>query len=221
MANTIDDYLNLITSEFRDKPKFVDTVTADVSLPVHIQDLLLSMIPLFDIDVAVGDQLDILGKWIGLSRQITVPIPNVYFSWDADYTLGWDYGTWKGDQTPGAVTVLPDDAYRTLLKAKIAANHWDGTIDGAYAVWDEIFTTVTILIQDGQDMTYKIGFFGGIVDTLTLALVVGGYLPLRPEGVRLAGVFTPIDNNPYFAWDVESDFLQGWNEGSWAIESST
>lgn len=215
---TTDDYLNLITSAWRQKPKFTSWVSALVAVPVRVQALLDSMTPLFDPDLAVGDQLDIIGQWVGISRNVTIPIPGVYFSWDDVQADGWEYGTWQGDQTPGAVTILPDDAYRNLIKAKIAANHWDGTTTGAYAVWDAVFTTISILIQDNQDMTYDLGFYGGTLDSLTLQLVIGGYIPLKPEGVMLAGIFTAFDTGPMFAWDVETDIFKGWEEGSWVNE---
>lgn len=219
---TLQEYLNLITSEYRQKPKFVAMMAAELSLMVWIQDLLTSMVPLFDLDTAVGDQLDILGKWAGISRNINIPIPGseIYFTWDGAASVGWDYGIWPDSTTPFAVTVLPDDVYRTLIKTKIAANHWDGTIDGAYAVWDALFTTVTILIKDNQDMTYDLAFVGGIIDSLTLALVLNGEIQLKPEGVRLREVLTPANAGPLFGWDLETDLISGWDVGSWPYESS-
>lgn len=212
------EYLDLITSEHRTKPNYAAMVKVDVSLPVLVQNLMLSMIPLFDADVAVGAQLDIIGKWAGISRDVNIPIPGVYFSWDGAYTVGWDFGTWQGDLSPVEVTVLPDDAYRTLIKAKIAANRWDGTTEGAYAVWESVFTQFTIVIQDYQNMTYALGIVGGIVDSLTLALLTGGYIPLKPEGVQVVTYFIPVNDGKLFAWDVESDQLAGWDTGSWARE---
>lgn len=215
---TLNEYLNLITSAFREKPNFIATLTAVLQGPLQVQSLLESMIPLFDVDTAEGDQLDIIGKWVGVSRNVAIPIPDVYFSWDADYTLGWEYGTWQPNQAATDITVLPDDAYRTLIKAKIAANRWDGTTDGAYAIWESLFSQFTILIQDFQNMSYDLGVVGGIVDSLTLALITGGYIPLKPEGVRINQYFVSIDDGPVFAWDVDSDLLKGWEEGSWVRE---
>lgn len=215
---TDQDYLNLITSEYRDQPDFTAMISADVGLPVQVQALLASMIPLFDVDAAVGNQLDIIGQWVGITRNVSIPIEGVYFSWDGDYTVGWEYGTWQPSQAPTNITVLPDDAYRTLIKAKIAANQWDGTTDGAYAIWDSLFTTFKILIQDNQNMSYDLAVVGGIVDSLTLALITGGYIPLKPEGVRVNAYYVSVDDNPVFGWDVESDLLGGWNEGSWVRE---
>lgn len=215
---TVDDYLNLITSEHRQKLNYSAMVSFGSEVYVRIQDLLSSLIPKFDVDVAVGDQLDIIGQWVGVSRNIAIPISGVYFTWDADYTLGWDYGTWQPANQPTDVVSLPDDAYRTLIRAKISANSWDGTTSGAYAIWDQVFPTITILIQDNQNMSYDLAFVGGIIDSLTAALITGGYIPLKPEGVRVNTYFVPVDSGPLFAWDLEADLVKGWDEGSWARE---
>lgn len=214
----VEDYLNLITSEYRQQPNFQAVITAFVALPVRVQELLQEMIPLFDIDVAVGQQLDVIGQWVGISRHIDIPITGVYFSWDDTDFDGWDFGTWQPNLAPVEITELPDDAYRTLIRAKIAANHWDGTTDGAYAIWDVVFPNIKILIQDNQDMSYAIALVGGPIDSLTVALLVRGYLNLKPEGVRISEYFVSVDDNPMFAWDLESALLGGWDEASWARE---
>lgn len=214
----LDEYLNLITSEFRKQPDYIATLTATLSVSVRIQEILQSLIPYFDLDVAAGSQLDIIGQWVGVSRNVLVPIPGVYFSWDADYTLGWEYGVWQDPNAFGDVTVLPDDVYRTLIRTKIAANKWDGTTEGAYIVWDEIFPTIKILIQDHQNMSYALILYGGIIDSLTLALLTGGYIPLKPEGIRITDYYVPVNSGKIFGWDVDSDYISGWDDGSWTRE---
>lgn len=216
----IQDYLNLITSAWANQPNFKATISAVVAVPVQVQALLNSMIPLFDLDTPpVGDQLDIIGQWVGVSRNVPVPITGVFFSWDgSDASLGWDQGSWQPFNAPASITSLPDDAYLTLIKGKIAANNWDGTTNGAYAIWDTLFPQFTILIQDHMNMSYALAVIGGVVDSLTIALLVGGYIPLRPEGVLINEYFFSVDSNPAFAWDIDSTDLQGWDEGSWLKE---
>lgn len=215
----IQDYLDLVTSEFDEQPNFLAMISANVSIPVRIQSLLNQMIPLFDIDVAVGQQLDIIGQWVGVTRNVSIPIPGVYFTWDgSDSSVGWDFGTWQPSDLPAEITTLPDDAYRTIIRAKISANSWDGTTDGAYAIWDVVFPQFRILIQDNQNMSYSLAVIGGVVDSLTLALITGGYIPLKPEGVRVAEYLVSVDANLAFAWDVESSLLGGWDEASWLKE---
>lgn len=219
---TTQDYLDLITSSWSMKPKFTAMVSLDVSVQVQVQKLLQSMISIFDLDTPpVGDQLDILGEWVGITRDVQVPIGGVYFSWDgSDPALGWDYGTWQPFNKPVNITKLPDDAYLTLIRAKIAANYWDGTTNGAYAIWSIVFPKITILIQDYENMTYALALIGGIIDSLTLALLTGGYIPLRPEGVRVVKYFTATDDNPAFCWDAPlTQYVGGWNDASWLKEN--
>jgi len=215
----VTDYLNLIPVNNRDKPNFISTIATDVAVQVRVQQLLQSLIPLFDLDTPpAGNQLDIIGQWVGVSRVITTPISGVYFTWDGAANLGWDYGTWQPGGTPGEVTSLPDDAYLLLIRAKIAANIWDGTTEGAYKVWDSLFADqgITILIQDNQNMSYALGILGSTISSLTLALITGGYIPLRPEGVKVTEYF--VGAGPFFAWDADSALLKGWDTGSWATE---
>jgi len=216
---TLDEYKKLITNEHADRPLYMAMVVAGLSPLVKLQDLLSSLPAEFDIDLAVGKQLDAVGEWIGRSRNVAIPLVGVYFSWD-DASVGWGLGSWKGEFDPASgLTRLPDDAYRVLLKAKIAANNWDGSIPGAYAVWQQAFGNDSqIVIQDNQDMSMTVAIFGLPLDAVTFALLTGGYIPLKPEGVRINSYNIAPDNGPLFAWGVENDILKGWGEGSWPIE---
>lgn len=221
MTVTDEKYIALIPAANRQEPNFTRTVQLDVAVQVRVQNLIESMVPIFSVDTAVGDQLDIIGQWVGVTRNVTIPVTGIYFQWGgSDPLLGWGYGTWQPLSAPSTITTLPDDAYRTLIKAKIAANRWDGTTDSAYAIWDSLFTGVTILIVDNQDMSYALGIVGGILDSLTLALLTGGYIPLKPEGVRISEYFVAVNDGPLFAWDTDGEFAAGWDEGSWASELS-
>lgn len=210
-------YLNLIPSQHRDKPKFVATVTIRIKFYVEMQRFLQSMTREFDIDWSVGVQLDQNGEWIGRTRYVSVPLDGVYFSWGIS-GIGWNEGVWKGQHDPETgVEVLSDDVYRQLLKAKIAANHWDGTIPGAYEVFEMAFegTGSTILIEDHQDMSMTICIAGSPLDAVMREILRQGYLPLKPQGVRIKDYITTFRGDPFFAWDCDSEFLKGWGEGHW------
>lgn len=214
---TTDEYLALITTEHQNRPKFIATVSASVSPFAKIQEVLRSLPRAFDIDTAVGHQLDVLGEWIGRSRRINEPISGVYMEWDGAANVGWEAGNWKGPFDPDdGVISLPDDSYRLLLKAKIAANAWDGTIPGAYAVWENIFTGSYLIIEDLQDMTMAIGVSGIPLSTLDTELLTRGYLPLKPAGVRIRDYAVVPTEGVLFAWDVnESAAFAGWEIGNW------
>lgn len=221
MANTIQTYLDLITSEYSEQPNFNSVVSFSVTPCVTVQDVLLSMIPKFDLGTPpVGDQLDIIGKWVGVSRDVAIPIAGILFSWNDVDSDGWDMGIWSSVNNPNVITVLPDDAYLTLILARIAANHWDGTTEGAYIIWESVFPQYILLIEDQQDMSFIIGIIGQL-DSLTYQLLIQGYLPLRPEGVLISGYYTQQDTNPFFAWDSDTTYLQGWGTGSWPVFTIT
>lgn len=214
-VNTVQTYLDLITSEYQGQPDFMAVVTTNVSPLVQVQNLMTSMIPIFDLDTPpVGEQLDIIGQWVGAKRAVNVPIGGVFFTWDGAASVGWDLGIWaSGNQT--VITELPDDVYLTLIRATIAANNWDGTTNGAYAIWATVFPNSRILIQDHEDMSYDLIFTGAILDSLTQALITSGYINLRPEGIRVANYFQGYLDFPVFAWDSDTSQLQGWNLGAW------
>lgn len=214
----VEPYADLITSEHNQQPKFMDMVRSVLKPFADIQALLASFPILYDLDVATGSQLDVIGKWVGVSRQLTLPISGVYFSFDTA-GVGFDEGTWFGPFNPDTgIVFLPDDAYRTLLRARIANNQWDGSIDGAYQAWDVLFagTDFQILIQDYGDMHMAFAFLGQVPDALTLALITGGYLNLKPAGVKVDAYFTPtVPNAPYFGFDAQNDSIAGFDTGAW------
>ena len=217
----VQQYLDLITSEHSDKPKFSAVVEACVAPFVSLQNLLEGMIEDFDINTAIGAQLDILGEWIGLSRYVDVPLTGIYFAFDDTAADGWDGGIWQGpfDPTVG-LEALPDDIYRAALKAKILANDWDGSIAGLYVVYNALLAISgnSAIIQDRQNMTFEIGVVGATLPAVILALLTGGYFDIRPAGIQIAYYDVTAAPGSFFAFDCNSTNLQGWDEGQWAIQ---
>lgn len=84
-------YTELITNYHVTKPKFLAHVDLMTRPLIDVAAATRGLITAFDIDSAVGVQLDILGLWIGRSRVVSQPISGVYFSWDTD-GLGYDQG---------------------------------------------------------------------------------------------------------------------------------
>lgn len=214
----LSDYTGLVTSEHADKPKFTAMVSTVTQCFVDQQNALASFVEAFDLDEADGVQLDILGEWIGISRKISTPISGVYFSLDTS-GVGFDQGVWQGPFDPSTGIVSMDDAtYLLILRAKIAANHWDGTIGSAAAILDSIFGSSTyVFIQDNQDMSMTVGLSWNLPSALFVALFGGGYIPLKPEGVLANYVVTSVNGDPCFGFDVENTYISGFDVGAWAI----
>lgn len=214
MAN--NDYPGLVTSQHQ-QPRFTALVAVLTQPLVDAQTLLASLPAAFDVDTAVGVQLDAVGLWVGITRVLRMPLAGVYFAWGVS-GVGWSEGVWKGPYDPeSGLTSLPDDVFRRLIKARIAANAWNGSIPGAYDVWESAFadTGSIIMIQDNQDMSMVVGIAGMRPDAVTQALLMGNYIPLKPEGVRVSWYAVTQDGGPLMAWGCQADGLDGWGAGSW------
>jgi len=76
------------------------------------------------------------------------------------------------------------------------------------------------VIQDNQDMSMVIGIAGMPPNAVTTALISGGYIPLKPAGVRVNYWALAQEAGPIFALDVEGigPALAGFDLGNWAAE---
>lgn len=183
----IQRYLNLVISEHADKPNFMAVLT-ELLQKIDDIDVCGSISP-FDLDTAVGVQLDVLGLFLDISRILAF------------------------QPSAGISPVLDDDTYRLALRAKVAKNTWDGTIPGIQAIWTNLFDTYNIhlVLIDNQDMTMGAVIIG-MTSTIQTDLVNHGYFVPKPEGVQMNIVVPP---NKLFAYGVESDAFGGYDEGYW------
>lgn len=218
---TVAEYLSLIPSANRDQPRFRTMLTALLEPIVAGQDAMRAAQTAHDLDTAIGAQLDAVGMHVGRDRKIATPVTDVFFSWDTP-GLGWDQGLWQGtfDEANG-ITLLDDDTYRLVLRAKIGANCWDGSLEQAAAILNNLFgdDDSTIFIQDNGDMSMSLNVAGRRLNALFMSLLKDGYIPLNPAGVRISAVnVTTTNGTALFGWDMDTDAVGGWDRGSWAKE---
>jgi hypothetical protein len=189
-------YTKLITSQYQNSPKFMSWCASLIAAQGDASAVADSMNVAFDIDYAVGPQLDTLGVLIGLPRGIKIPISGLFFSWDNVSSppgqLGWNDGSWRDpSEASTQMSILPDDAYRQLLKYKILTNAWDGTLPGLYETFDAIFASdgLILSIQDNQNMSMVFTVTGHVIHATTQYILQGNYLPVKPAGVSITYVF--------------------------------
>lgn len=215
----VSKYLDLVTPEHNQQPDYIAFLTALLQPLADGETLADEMVVLYDLDTAQGVQLDAVGLWIGRTRNLTVPLTGVYFTYNDG--PGYNSGIYKGPFDPvSGLVMLPDAQYRIYLKAVAAANHWNGTLPGAYAAYAILFedTPFSVLIYDFQDMTMAFALLGGVPDALTLALFTGGYLNLKPEGVGVRYYVVPVNPTaPVFAYNLTGNpNTAGYNVGAYA-----
>ena len=217
---SITPYLALIPPENQPQPKFIAMMSLVLQPLADAQAVNLSMPSLFDLDAAVGVQLDAVGVWVGASRYLQEPVANVYFKLGPTGP-GLGVGILKSPGNTDTVLVsLPDSYYRILIRAKILNNQWNGTVPGAYAIWNAVFagTGIGILIQDYGNMHMGLALTGTTPDALTLALFITGYFNVKPAGVAIDYYMTPSSpGTPYFGLGVENSVIAGLGVGAFGV----
>ena len=192
----VTDYTSLVTSEHR-KPNFLATITALVQPMVDHQVMLAGVPALFDLDNAVGEQLDVVGAWAGISRYIPNAIPLAYFGIDVTAN-GQPFGE-EGQPSIGArfydegepvasSSKLSDPEYRFVIRAKIAKNNTKGTNDDFLASLSLLFSssdeTVPVILDDPGTMHIGIAIGRPVTYLEKLLISEVDILP-RPAGVQL------------------------------------
>ena len=122
------EYSDLIAGAHVGRPRFVAWVEA-LTEPLRVaRERLAGLREEFDVDSAVGKQLDAIGDRVGVTRKLPIKLTGMYFALDGIDGPGLDFGIWKGPYDPSdGMTELGDETFRAVIKAKILANHWDGT----------------------------------------------------------------------------------------------
>lgn len=123
-----DYYANLLILQYRTLEKARAHIKALVR-NAYADGLLKKVIDGFNIDTAVGKQLDILGKYIGLGRNVK--------------TILSDSGS----------TVLDDNDYRLLLKFKLLSNITFASTAQIRNALYELFPQ-SVRVFDRRDMSY-------------------------------------------------------------------
>lgn len=215
----VNDYLKRVPAQHRDKPRFTDTLTSILEPLLQLQSVMEQTSRAYDVDEAIGVQLDTVGKWVGVSRYVDQPLDGIYFEWAGQTRkTGWNAGLWKGKYDPATgLVALDDDTYRSLIRLQIAANVWDGSADEAYRAWRTAFDSSNIIIEDHLDMSITIGIAGRFQSTSQQALFTKQISPFKPGGVRIDVYFIASDAKaPIFAWSLSTGELGGWGSGYWA-----
>lgn len=183
-----EQYLNVITSEHRLRPKYMAFVEAVLKPAYDLYKCLDNVDYEFTLDYAKGAQLDIIGAIVGVDRNVPFLLSD---------------GT----------TRLGDIDYRLCIKAKIIRNHWDGSLTSLYAAWHKLFgDNLPLDFIDYQNMTCDVSVGTDIVTQDRFLLIHNDYILPRPVGVQYTYDY---GIKPIFAFDEDQSYLRGWDIGYW------
>ena len=212
----VDDYTKLLIKQYWEKPKAFAEIALRASAWEKTRVFLDSLDPAFDLDNAVGPQLDILGRIVGLPRSVPDVIPKVYFGFSINPNNGGFADKFNALRVGGPFfdkfsnpytdLQLNDNDYRFFIRVKIALN-WAS----AYVSSDERISIQDVILSafegrayviDNLDMTLTL-YVSPTVSLDRLNLIQKLNLLPKPQGVRYKviiqaepGVTFGFSNNP-------------------------
>lgn len=174
-AEIAASYANLLILQYVGKPAAYAMMLALVT-PVIMDQLPVAVQDGFNLSDSVGVQLDVLGKYVGASRNV--------------YTL------------TGPVT-LTDADFRTLIQMVLIKNNSGSSLAAIQNLLAASFPG-QIFVSDNQDMglNYVLVESLGTAELLEV-LTIGGYLPV-PMGVETSVTIVPVHTNPFFGFRTYS-----------------
>lgn len=180
---------NRIYAQYRDKPKAVAWYNIVPSLAGQISDAYEQVRTSYNIDTANAAELDVIGRIVVIDRSYESSVtfnPDTYFGAD---TLAAQFGGNDSQFESVGTTIteeISNEIYRVLIKAKIAKNNSDATLDGVVKALEYITGVSPISVIDNEDMTFSVSFGAELNDTQRFVLNTFDILP-KPQGVGFLG----------------------------------
>lgn len=167
----VDYYVNLLIMQYRDKPTARGFIKALAEMSI-LDMLAVKVMNAYDIDSASGVQLDVLGKYAGVSR--------VGYTFDRQVTLN-------------------DQDFLTLIKLKIIMNNSEATLYEVQKMINENFLgQIQVFDYEGMRISYFINSSLANSD-LVQVFITGGHLP-RPMGVAMSSTIMFPYLNSFFGF---------------------
>lgn len=210
MSDFIDSYSGLLIYQYQTKTKAKSHITAYAEEYEKIYNLLNSLPIVYDIDLAVGRQLDVIGRILGISRKVPFAVAKKYFGFD-DNSDSYPMDNLNAsiiaypfkdlnepDYTSGE---LNDNQYRLFLKGKAIKNNVkalmideDENLSLQNAI-DFLFSNKAFVI-DNQDMTLTI-YIDTSYDLSLLQYIKQLDLIPRPQGVDYRLVLSYVEGDTF------------------------
>lgn len=192
-----DEITNLLIKQYWEKPK----AKAEIDLYARGWDTCRSFLadldPAFDLDNAVGAQLDVLGRIVGISRSVPSVIPKIYFGFSINpnsegfaskfnaLRMGGPF--FDKFSVPFTDLQLGDNDYRFFIRVKASLNRAAGYVssDQYIGIQDVVLAAFEgrAYVIDNLDMTLSL-YVSPAVSLDRLRLIRALNLLPKPQGVR-------------------------------------
>lgn len=217
-------YIDLLIFQYQ-LPKAQQTVQTFTQLNCDItNNILMKFVEAFDIDKAVGKQLDIIGALVGQSRNFN----NIFYY--ERFVFGETDGTIEENGVGFSLTnnlqdgifITPDflqkatytandDDYRFMIKLKIFKNHNYNTNTDYYRILKEIFNN-QVVFTDNRDMTIEYLLLDTSNNIKNILISNKEFLP-APAGVDIKVIATAPANKIFIFGDAITETMPAFAVG--------
>lgn len=208
MSKSREDFL---IWQYRGKPKARQTVGLLLSETKKVFGSAIQLSTLLDVNTATGYALDLVGRHAGIDRVMKSIIPKEYFGWsEVEAALGFNTGVFYryGDALK-ASSVLNDDEYRFLIKAKIIKNYQQPDIAGITYSLRHLLGEQAFII-DNYDMSMNVVIPAGYLTPFRIHALKNLDILSRPVGVSYK--YLIITDAQPFGWSGDP-LAFGFNDG--------
>lgn len=192
-----DEYTALLIKQYWEKPKAKAEIELKSSAWEKTRAFLASLDDAFDLDLAVGAQLDVLGRIVGIPREVPDVIAKTYFGFTinpdslgfADRFNSLRIGGPFFDKFSNQYTALQlnDNDYRFFIRVKVALNWASAYVSSLdrIGIQDVILAAFDgrAYVVDNLDMTLTL-YVSPAVSEERLRLTSRLNLLPKPQGVR-------------------------------------
>lgn len=227
LENTIEYYKDLLLYQY------INQLQARGVIGLLISQTLVDLLPIsleaaFDIETALGTQLDIIGEYIGFSRTINTQLARDYLTFDdlaispspdlfglTDYLdplINANTAFYAYVNYTSSVSTLNDSEYRLLLKLKALLNISTNTLYDMNAILFEFFGT-DLIVCDQLDMS--LSYFVKPEISRIIGIAKEQNLLPKPMGVLICGVFESVDSTKLWGFSdyvIDNGFTTGFSD---------
>jgi hypothetical protein len=198
MSDIATAYSDLASSrvigQYRSAPKFNKWLQLYVAKGGSLASTYGIMSQMLDVDTSIGQQLDVIGRIVGVARPYFTEVPGSYFGYindagDPPTSNPYLVGPYIGPETQTSQNLPLNDAlFRAIIRAKIVSNNSFVTTDDIILAFEFIAGIDVVELIDGEDMTFSIVFAQEPAFIVRQVMVVfaGQILP-TPAGVKYTG----------------------------------
>ena len=178
-----------IYAQYADKPKAVAWYNITPNIAEEIDNVYETVRNSYDIDANEGEQLNVIGRIVNIDRSFESQVfyePDTYFGADNDASQFGGIDSQFESVGDTISSEVSDAIFRVLIKAKIAKNNSDASLDGIVHALSYITNSSPIRVIDNEDMTFSVSFGTALTDIEKFVFNTFDIIP-RPQGVKFLG----------------------------------